>query len=104
MDLNKRILTAGALSVLVTLGMTAYSGVANAQPKLNIHEEEASHPRIMSAVREMRGALKELREAPHDFGGNKAAAMQDTERAIHSLRKAMYYRLHMDDAAIDRAQ
>ena len=58
----------------------------------------------MTAIRDMDGALSDLREAPHDFGGNKAAAMHDTEKAIHSLKKALYFRLHMDDAAIDRAQ
>jgi hypothetical protein len=30
--------------------------------------------------------------------------MQDTRRANHTLKKAFYYRLHLDDAAIDRAQ
>jgi len=29
-------------------------------------------------------------------------AIRDTKIAIHSLRKAMYFRLHMDDAALDR--
>jgi hypothetical protein len=52
----------------------------------------------------MQEALKELDEAPHDFGGNKGVAMADTKKAIHSLKKALYYRLKMDDAAIDRAQ
>jgi hypothetical protein len=42
--------------------------------------------------------------APDDFGGNKAAAIRDTEQAIHSLKKALYFRLKMDDAALDRAQ
>ncbi len=98
MDLNKRILTAGALSLLVSFG------VAVAQPQLSIQSERRAHPRIMAAIREMDGALAELREAPHDFGGNKAAAMHDTEKAVHSLKKALYYRLKMDDAGIDRAQ
>jgi hypothetical protein len=52
----------------------------------------------------MQNALREMEAAPDDFGGNKAAAMQDTRRAIHSLKKALYYRLKLDDAAIDRAQ
>jgi hypothetical protein len=42
-----------------------------------------------------------LEAAPGDFGGNKAAAIADDRAAIHSLKKALYYRLHMDDAAID---
>jgi hypothetical protein len=51
----------------------------------------------------LKEALKELEAAPDDFGGNKAAAMADTKQAIHSLKKALYYRLKMDDAAIDKA-
>jgi hypothetical protein len=75
-----------------------------AAPELTMKSEEAAHPRLVNAIHEMREALKELREAPHDFGGNKAAAMHDTEQAIHSLKRALYYRLKMDDAAIDKAQ
>jgi hypothetical protein len=64
-----------------------------------------STPRwLVKAIHEMRDALKELREAPDDFGGNKAAAIRDTEQAIHSLKKALYFRLKMDDAALDRAE
>jgi hypothetical protein len=44
-----------------------------------------------------------LGEAPHDFGGHKAEAMRDLEASIRSLKRALYYRLKMDDAAIDRA-
>ena len=52
----------------------------------------------------MHEALKELEAAPDDFGDNKTAAVNDTRTAIHSLKKALYYRLYMDDAAIDKAQ
>jgi len=104
MSLSKRILSAGALSAFLTLGLAGHSISAFAEPQLTIKQEDAAHPRIVRAIHEMREALKELREAPHDFGGNKAAAIHDTELAIHSLKKALYYRLKMDDAAIDRAQ
>jgi hypothetical protein len=30
--------------------------------------------------------------------------IRDTEKAIHSLKKALYFRLKMDDAALDRAE
>ena len=50
----------------------------------------------------MQEALRLMEAAPDDFGGNKAAAIHDCKVAIHSLRKALYFRLHMDDAAIDR--
>ena len=52
----------------------------------------------------MKEALRLLEAAPDDFGGNKAAAVADTHRAIHSLKRALYYRLKMDDAAIDSAE
>ena len=52
----------------------------------------------------MKEALSELEAAPDDFGGNKAAAIADTRKAIHSLKKALYFRLKMDDEAVDRAQ
>ena len=98
----RNLLSAGALSVIAALAAGSQSVMA--APQLTIQSEEAAHPRLVKAIHEMREALKELKEAPHDFGGNKGAAMADTEKAIHSLKKALYFRLKMDDAAIDRAQ
>jgi cytochrome c556 len=94
---TKTIVTAALMGL-------AFASPAFADPQLTIKSEEAAHPRIMKAIHEMDEALKELKEAPHDFGGNKGKAMADTSAAIHSLKKALYYRLKMDDAAIDRAQ
>lgn len=104
MNLSKILLSTGALSAVMALGIVSHSTVAVADPQLTIRSEEMAHPRLVKAIHEMREALNELREAPHDFGGHKAAAMRDTEAAIHSLKKALYYRLKMDDAAIDKAQ
>ena len=75
---------------------------AAAEPKLTLQQEEMAHPRLVKALHEMREALHELESAPDDFGGNKAAAIRDTRAAIHSLKKALYFRLQMDDAALDR--
>ncbi len=69
-----------------------------------MQQEDAAHPRIVEAIHHMREALREMEAAPDDFGGNKAAAIRDTKIAIHSLRKALYFRLHLDDAALDRIQ
>ncbi len=104
MMLRKMTLSAAAWSAFMALGVGSFTPVAHADPQLTIQSERQAHPRIVSAIHEMQEALKELREAPHDFGGNKAAAMKDTQQAIHSLKKALYYRLKMDDAAIDKAQ
>jgi hypothetical protein len=104
MKFGTRILSTGAISAFVALGVAGYSVTALAEPQLTMRSEEMAHPRLVKAIHEMREALRELREAPDDFGGNKAAAIRDTEKAIHSLKKALYFRLKMDDAALDRAE
>lgn len=104
MNLTKKILSTGALAVAMALAIGATPMTAAADPGLSIQQEEAAHPRLVHAIHEMREALHELEEAPNDFGGNKAAAIRDTKQAIHSLKRALYFRLKMDDAAIDRVQ
>ena len=98
--LNTMISTA----VLSSLALGAVPLVASAAPELTIQSERAAHPRLDKAVHDMQDALKELQAAPDDFGGNKGSAITDTQAAIHSLKKALYYRLKMDDAAIDKVQ
>ena len=104
MSFNNKILTATALAALLAVGVGLKPTTAAADPQLTIQQEEAAHPRLVKAIHEMRDALHELEEAPSDFGGNKAAAIRDTKQAIHSLKRALYFRLKMDDAAIDRIQ
>jgi hypothetical protein len=96
----RRLLPIGGL--LIALG--AWPTLTSAAPQLSIQTEEAAHPRILEAIHHMREALHEMEAAPDDFGGNKAQAIHDCRVAIHSLRRALYFRLHMDDAAIDRIQ
>ncbi len=98
--LNKMMAT----GLLLGIGLGAQPMVALAAPQLTIQSERAAHPRIVEAIDRIQEAVKEMDAAPDDFGGNKYAAIQDTKKAIHSLKKALYYRLKMDDAAIDRAQ
>jgi hypothetical protein len=98
--LNKMMAT----GLLLGIGLGAQPMVASAAPQLTIQSERAAHPRLVEAINKMEEAVKEMDAAPDDFGGNKYAAIQDTKKAIHSLKKALYYRLKMDDAAIDRAQ
>ena len=93
-----------AAVVLSGMGLCAQPMLASAAPQLSIQSERAAHPRIVEAIRLMQDGLRELEAAPDDFGGNKAAAIADTRKAIHSLKRALYYRLKMDDAAIDGAQ
>ena len=101
MKMLNRIASSGAF---LALALGTQSMVASAAPQLTIQSEQQAHPRVVDAIRKTEEALKELHAAPTDFGGNKAAAENDLKTAIHSMKKALYYRLHMDDAAIDRAQ
>ena len=93
-----------ATGLLVGMGLSAQPMMASAAPELTVQSERAAHPRIVEAINHMKEALREMEAAPDDFGGNKAGAITDTKRAIHSLKKALYFRLKMDDEAIDRAQ
>jgi hypothetical protein len=64
----------------------------SAQPPAAVAEETAEHPRIATAIRDLEDAIAYLKEAPHNFGGHKAAAIASCEKALVQLRKAMAYR------------
>jgi hypothetical protein len=96
----RRLLSIGGLLI----ALAALPALTTAMPPPTIQSEEAAHPRIVDAIHRMKEALHEMEAAPDDFGGNKAQAIHDCKVAIHSLRRALYFRLHMDDAAIDRME
>jgi hypothetical protein len=101
---GKTFVSIGAASMLMALAVGVHPKAAVAAPQLTIQSEEAAHPRMIKAIHLMLDALHEMEAAPDDFGGNKAAAIHDARAAIHSARKALYFRLHMDDEALDRVQ
>lgn len=107
MSLGKNSLSSAILSILMGLAVTSCQSTpayAGGGPGLSIQSEQMRHPRLVAAIQAMRGAYRELEGAPDNFGGRKAAAMHDVLAAIHSVKAALYYRLQMDDAAIDRIQ
>jgi hypothetical protein len=93
-----------ATGLLLGIGIGAQPMMASAAPGVTVQSERAAHPRMVEAINRMKEALREMEAAPDDFGGNKAVAIADTKRAIHSLKKALYFRLKMDDESIERAQ
>jgi hypothetical protein len=98
---GKAFVSTGAASMLLALVIGFQPMVSVAAPQFTIQSEEAAHPRMVKAIHLMLDALHEMEAAPDDFGGNKAAAIHDARAAVHSARKALYFRLHMDDEAID---
>jgi len=59
---------------------------------LMAQNERAMHPRIATAINALKDARAYLSEAPHDFGGHKAAALRATDEAIRQLNFALAYR------------
>jgi hypothetical protein len=98
----KTVVPAVVLAAVMTLATIPCAPVADAQ-QLTVQTERRDHPNIVKAIEAMNAGLRDLEVAPSDFGGNKGAAMHDIRQAIHSLKKALYFRLKMDDTAIDRA-
>jgi len=58
--------------------------------------EEAKHPNITKAIRDIEMSMRALHDAPDDFGGHKGQAEADLKQAWISLRKALYFRLYKD--------
>ena len=65
----------------------------NAQP---MGGEKAAHPRIVKAINAIDDAVAYMKAAPHDFGGHKAAAIADCEKAVVQLKEALKYRAMQD--------
>jgi hypothetical protein len=99
----RQVVVSAAFSAMIA-ALAVVPMTASAQTQLTMQSEEAAHPRIVQSIRDCQAAYRELEAAPDAFGGNKAQAMADLRQAIHSLRKALYFRLSLDDSAIDSIQ
>jgi hypothetical protein len=62
-----------------------------------ISGEALEHPRIAKAIAALEDAILYMKEAPNDFGGNKAKAIEASERAVRQLKSALAYRADIDD-------
>jgi len=93
-----------ASGLLAGLGLAAVPMTAAAAPQVTMQQERAAHPQIVDAIHKLRDTVRIMEVSSDDFGGNKVIAIADAHRAIHSLKRALYWRLKMDDAALDRAE
>jgi len=73
------------IGVVLTAGLSLFA-----------QNERAMHPRLAAAITALRDARAYLSEAPHDFGGHKAAAIRATDEAIRQLNFALGYRERRD--------
>ena len=61
-------------------------------------KEKENHPRIAKSIKELRETIKYLKDAPHDFGGHRADAVEACENAIKQLQLALEFREAKDGA------
>jgi hypothetical protein len=73
------------LGVVLTMGVSLFA-----------QNERAMHPRIAAAIEAIKDARAYMAEAPHDFGGHKAAAIRASDEAIRQLNFALAYRAGKD--------
>jgi hypothetical protein len=88
------------------LGATLLAGLlaasqARADGPYTFESERAAHPNMAAALHDMYVAMSHLQAAPDVFGGRKGQAMEDLQRAIISTKRALYFRMHLDDRALE---
>ncbi len=88
--MNKTLVS---LVVALALGLCMLPASARAETTA---EERAAHPRIAQAIDDLEAAISYMQNAPHDFGGHKAAAINASKQAVQQLREALKYRAIQD--------
>jgi hypothetical protein len=79
-----------AAAALGVVGWLSADGEVSAQTKQQHHH----HPRLHRAMHELRQARHNLKEASGDFGGHRAEALRDVDRAIEQVERALRYSRH----------
>ena len=78
MNLDRRTLLAG----VTIAGVTTVTSIA---------EAEERHPEIHRAIAALQRAKEYMEHAAHDFGGHRAAALEDCEHAVRQLQLALQF-------------
>lgn len=81
MNLTRRTALAGATAA----GFATVAGLTKAEER---------HSKIRAAIRALEEAKQELEHAAHDFGGHRAQALVECNRALDQLRLALQYDRH----------
>jgi hypothetical protein len=82
----------GYISIDVVLG----NRPPNPSEQTLMSAEEARHPNVAKAMRDIGNAMTSVKETPDDFGGNKSNAQNTLRAAYIALRKALYYHIYRD--------
>lgn len=87
------------LLATVALAFAAFSYTTFAQttdgttttPPANAKGTGERHPAIRAAIAALGRAKTEMQNAKHDFGGHRAAALAECDKAIQQLQLALQY-------------
>lgn len=82
------------LVAFALVGMLLLAGSGSGRRDLGPDQAQAAaerHPRIRSAIKELKEARKELEEGAKVFGGHRVKALKATDDAIEQLQKALDY-------------
>jgi hypothetical protein len=84
------------IATLLTLtGAAIYTNTAFAQstppPAAGQAPAHERHPAIRNAIRALEKAKVDLKNADHDFGGHREAALKECDAAIEQLKLALQY-------------
>ncbi|HET9399501.1 MAG TPA: hypothetical protein VFO34_01000 [Candidatus Acidoferrales bacterium] len=82
-----------ALAISLTFVSPTTSKAAASTPTASPAPAPApqGHPEIRSALEALRSARAHIQEARHDFGGHRAEALKQVDRAINQLEICMKY-------------
>ena len=83
--------------LLVIIAVVCFVSTVFVVAQHNARNEAAEHPRIAKAIHELEDAIDYMEKAPHDFGGYKAQAIEDSRKAVQSLKMALKYRAKKDN-------
>ena len=83
-------MTGLAIATSTVVGADTPATIANPPPQPQ-HKEHEHHPAIHAAIKALEKAKAEMQAAAHDFGGHRAEALAQCEKAIEQLRLALQY-------------
>jgi hypothetical protein len=76
---------------LLTGGLALVGGPQETAQAQGLRRQREHHPEILKAITALRVARKHLEEAAHDFGGHRAQALEDTNRALKQLEQCLRF-------------
>lgn len=85
------VVAVAAVALIYTTQLQA-APATTATPVATPGQGQNEHPHIRAAIKELHAAVRELKEAKHDFGGHREDAVRAAEAAIEQLKQALEYR------------